>query len=32
MENGTIVEEGNHQELLNKREKYYNLWHKQTLV
>lgn len=32
MENGTIVEEGNHQELLNKREKYYNLWRKQTMV
>jgi ABC-type bacteriocin/lantibiotic exporter with double-glycine peptidase domain len=32
LENGTIVEEGNHQELLNKREKYYNLWRKQTMV
>jgi ATP-binding cassette subfamily B protein len=32
MENGTIVEEGNHHELLNKREKYYNLWHKQTML
>ena len=32
MENGAIVEQGNHQELLNLKEKYYNLWQKQGLV
>ncbi len=32
MESGSIVEEGTHHELLNKRDKYYNLWHKQTIV
>lgn len=32
MESGSIVEEGTHHELLNKRDKYYNLWHKQIIV
>lgn len=32
MENGTIVESGNHHALLEKNEKYYNLWKKQSLV
>jgi ATP-binding cassette, subfamily C, bacteriocin exporter len=32
MENGTIVEEGNHHDLLIKKGKYYDLWHKQSLV
>jgi ATP-binding cassette subfamily B protein len=32
MENGTIVEQGNHQNLLNKNGKYFDLWHKQSLV
>lgn len=32
MENGTIVESGNHQELLNQKEKYFELWNKQSLV
>jgi ABC-type bacteriocin transporter len=32
MKSGSIVEEGTHHELLNKRDKYYNLWHKQTIV
>jgi len=32
MENGTIVESGNHQELLNQNGKYYELWNKQSLV
>jgi ATP-binding cassette subfamily B protein len=32
MENGTIVESGNHQELLNHKGKYFELWNKQSLV
>ena len=32
MENGTIVEQGKHQDLLNKKEHYFNLWNKQSLV
>lgn len=32
MENGTIVEEGNHQNLLNVKGKYFDLWNKQSLV
>jgi ATP-binding cassette subfamily B protein len=32
MENGTIVESGNHQELLSQNGKYYELWNKQSLV
>lgn len=32
MENGTIVESGNHHVLLEKKEKYFNLWKKQSLV
>jgi ATP-binding cassette subfamily B protein len=32
MENGTIVEQGNHQELIIKNGKYFDLWHKQSLV
>lgn len=32
MENGTIVESGNHHDLLVKKEKYFNLWKKQSLV
>lgn len=32
MENGSIVEQGNHDQLIALRCKYYNLWHKQTLV
>ena len=32
MENGTIIESGNHQELLNKKKKYFELWNKQSLV
>jgi ATP-binding cassette subfamily B protein len=32
MENGTIVESGNHQKLLNHKGKYYELWNKQSLV
>jgi len=32
MENGTIVEQGNHQKLLNQNGKYYELWNKQSLV
>ncbi len=32
MENGTIVEQGNHQDLLNLKSKYYDLWLKQSLV
>ena len=32
MENGTIVEEGNHQNLLNLKGKYFDLWSKQSLV
>ena len=32
MENGTIVELGNHQELLNQKGKYLDFWNKQSLV
>ncbi|URC12603.1 peptidase domain-containing ABC transporter [Flavobacterium sp. B183] len=32
MKNGTIVESGNHFELLNQESEYYNLWSKQNLV
>ena len=32
MENGTIVESGNHNELLEQNGKYYDLWNKQGLV
>ncbi len=32
MENGAIVEQGNHQDLLNLKEKYFELWQKQSLV
>jgi len=32
MENGTIVESGNHQDLLNRKEKYFDLWSKQSVV
>ena len=32
MENGTIVESGNHQELLRQNGKYFELWNKQSLV
>ena len=32
MENGTIVETGNHMNLLSKRGKYHELWNKQSLV
>ena len=32
LENGKIVEEGNHQELLNKKGKYFYLWGKQSLI
>jgi len=32
MGNGTIVESGNHQDLLLKNEKYFDLWRKQGLV
>jgi len=32
MENGTIVESGNHQDLLLQKGKYFNLWNKQGLV
>jgi ATP-binding cassette, subfamily C, bacteriocin exporter len=32
MENGTIVEQGNHEDLLAKKEKYFDLWSKQSLV
>lgn len=32
MENGSIVEQGNHQELLFLKSKYYSLWQKQGLV
>jgi ATP-binding cassette subfamily B protein len=31
IENGTIIESGNHRELLNKKEKYFDLWNKQSL-
>ncbi|MEY4012676.1 MAG: hypothetical protein RIT22_1800 [Bacteroidota bacterium] len=32
IENGTIIESGNHRELLNKKEKYFELWNKQSLL
>jgi ATP-binding cassette subfamily B protein len=32
MENGTIVESGNHKELLSQKGKYFELWNKQSLV
>ena len=32
MENGQIVEQGNHIELLERKEKYFELWQKQSLV
>lgn len=32
MENGSIVEQGNHQELLNRRSIYYELWNKQSII
>ncbi len=32
MENGAIVEQGNHQELLDLKSKYFELWQKQSLV
>lgn len=32
MENGIIVEQGNHQELLHRNGKYFELWNKQSLV
>jgi ATP-binding cassette subfamily B protein len=32
IENGTIVESGNHPELLNQKGKYFELWNKQSLV
>ncbi|SNB06731.1 hypothetical protein LVDJXP189_400016 [Flavobacterium psychrophilum] len=32
MENGAIVEEGNHNDLLSLRGKYFDLWGKQSLV
>lgn len=32
MEQGEIVESGNHKELLLMQSKYYDLWHKQSLV
>lgn len=32
MENGQIVEDGSHQQLLNNKGKYYELWKKQSLV
>jgi len=32
IENGTIVESGNHPELLNQKGKYFKLWNKQSLV
>jgi ATP-binding cassette, subfamily C, bacteriocin exporter len=32
MENGAIVEQGNHQNLLNLKAKYFELWQKQSLV
>ena len=32
MEKGIIVESGNHRELLNKKEKYFELWNKQSLL
>ena len=31
MENGTIVESGNHQDLLNRKGKYFDLWSKQSV-
>jgi ATP-binding cassette, subfamily C, bacteriocin exporter len=32
MDNGAIVEQGNHQDLLSKKGKYFELWRKQSLV
>lgn len=32
MKNGAIVESGNHQNLLEQKGEYYNLWDKQNLV
>jgi ABC-type transport system involved in Fe-S cluster assembly fused permease/ATPase subunit len=32
MENGTIVESGNHSDLLQQKGKYFDLWSKQSLV
>jgi ATP-binding cassette, subfamily C, bacteriocin exporter len=32
MENGTVVEQGNHIDLVNKKGKYYDLWSKQSVV
>ena len=32
MENGQIVEQGNHQNLLNLQGKYFELWNKQSLM
>ena len=32
MENGTIMESGNHNALVEQKGKYYNLWQKQGLV
>lgn len=32
MENGSIIEKGNHKELLKSKRKYYDLWQKQSLV
>lgn len=32
MENGIIVESGNHQELLNQKGKYFDLWSKQGFM
>ena len=32
MENGAIVEQGNHSELLNLKAKYFDLWNKQSLI
>jgi ABC-type bacteriocin transporter len=32
MENGSIIEKGNHKELLKNKGKYYDLWQKQSLV
>lgn len=32
MENGSIIEQGSHKELLNKKDKYYSLWQKQSLI
>ncbi|MFA9290832.1 MAG: ABC transporter ATP-binding protein, partial [Solirubrobacteraceae bacterium] len=32
MENGSIIEKGNHKELLKSKGKYYDLWQKQSLI